>query len=247
MFSRHRKAKVMVKQVPLSKGAYALVDDEDYALIMQYKWQLGGSGSGYAQSTINRRTVLMHRMITGASDEYVVDHINHNGLDNRRENLRVCTQSENQANRRKGEGNSTSIYKGVYYRKDVDRWMAYINNRKKMHYLGYYESEIDAAAAYNRAAREIYGEFALLNTIDMNVHPIRASRNRRKSSSQYRGVSWRHRDKKWYVRIRVEGKRYHIGTYPDEMQAALAYNRKAIELLGDKAILNIIEQEAVAA
>lgn len=105
----------------------------------------------------------MHRVIMEVSDEYKVDHINHDTLDNRRENLRICKQEQNLRNRIK-KGDFSSIYKGVHKcGRRKEKWQATISFSKKHIYLGRYESEIDAACAYDVAAIKHFGEFALLN------------------------------------------------------------------------------------
>jgi hypothetical protein len=95
-------------------------------------------------------------------DKRVVDHINHNTLDNRKANLRICTNQQNHFNMLKKSLSKTSIYKGVHYVKRVKKFMAYISCPKAT-YLGYYAKEIDAAMAYDTAAKKYFGEFAKLN------------------------------------------------------------------------------------
>lgn len=115
----------------------------------------------------------MHRMIMekvhGDISGYYVDHINHNSVDNRRENLRLCTMAENLRNSRKLDRSTSSRYKGVCYMissKRKKRWIAYIEIEKgKRKYLGYFHTETEAALAYNQAASEYFGEFANLNDI----------------------------------------------------------------------------------
>jgi hypothetical protein len=92
----------------------------------------------------------------------VVDHINGNGLDNRRENLRICSQALNCANAKKTKG-KTSRFKGVFWNRQSKKWCAQIGNKKRNHIIGYFNSEARAAQAYNRKAKEFFGEFARLN------------------------------------------------------------------------------------
>ena len=145
--------------VPLNNGSMALVDVADYPLVSHYKW---GSWKGYVRVHYGGKVLLMHRLILGvvnSSDH--VDHINGNPSDNRRCNLRVCTHAENLRNRRK-QKNTSSVYKGVCasYK---GKWRATIRTNGIKQHLGCFGSEIDAARAYDAAARESFGEFAKTN------------------------------------------------------------------------------------
>lgn len=144
------------KAVPLTKGKYAIVDKDDYERVMEYNWYCN---VGYAWGTVNKKTIGMHRFITGLpiSDKRVVDHINHDRLDNRKSNLRICTQGENQANTRKTR-KGTSIYKGVSVSK-----LGYITATFCRKHIGNFKTEEEAAKAYDREIYKKYGDFALLN------------------------------------------------------------------------------------
>lgn len=162
----------MVMSIPLTKGRFALVDDDDYEHLSQFKWCCNNSAKiAYAvrgTKTKGRRiNIKMHRFILGVSDSrIVVDHINHDGLDNRRQNLRLCTQADNMKNTRKRRGTS-STQKGVSFTPATGRWRAYIWVNKKRIHLGYFAFEESASAAYNEAAKEHFGEFAHLNTLEV--------------------------------------------------------------------------------
>lgn len=152
-----------------SKGV-ALVDDADFALLSQYRWYIKhDSRTNYAFGYVRGRRrdgklVKMHRVITDAPDGMDVDHVNGDGLDNRRNNLRICTRSQNIGHSHKTAGCS-SDFKGVSWDKGAGRWRAQGKIAYKCIYLGYYDSEEDAARAYNDFAREHFGEFALLNEV----------------------------------------------------------------------------------
>jgi len=160
-----------MKRIPLSQGKYALVDNEDFKKLSKHKWcaiQWGNTwGAVRNSSKVNgkQRTIYMHREILGLrrGGKIQVDHKNHNGLDNRRSNLRPCTAQQNQWNYTKASGKS-SKYKGVSKHKDGG-WVANITVFKKQYYLGYFKSEIEAAIAYNKMAQKHFGEFAKLNII----------------------------------------------------------------------------------
>ena len=106
---------------------------------------------------------MMHRKIMGAEGEILVDHINHNGLDNRKVNLRFATYSQNNSNTRMRKNPGASKYKGVQWSKQRNKWTAIIRYNKKRKFLGYYTDERKAAKAYNEAAKIYHGQFASPN------------------------------------------------------------------------------------
>ena len=152
-----------MKTIQLTRGYEAIVDDRDYDWLLSYKWQVNEAGNNkYARRTLPRRdgkqySVFMHRMIMAVCPGVMVDHINRNGLDNRRRNLRIVTPSQSGANarpRRKG-------YKGIS--KSYNRWQARIRKDGKAIILGTYDNPEEAARAYDNAAMEIFGEYACTN------------------------------------------------------------------------------------
>lgn len=153
--------------VPLTKGYEAIIDEEDYALVMgaANSWQACmQAGSPYAQARAlkTQKALMMHRIIMNAPNLLVVDHINHNTIDNRKENLRVVTRQQNQCNVMPRAG-TLSRFKGVCLNKRVNRWIAYINAHGKRTYLGYFEREEDAAKAYDAASHSLHGEYGYRN------------------------------------------------------------------------------------
>lgn len=109
--------------------------------------------------------IFMHREIIKVCDGLLVDHINHNSVDNRKANLRPATQTQNNCNRRKFSGPSKSKYKGVYWKQHINKWLAQIGVNRKVIHLGCFKNkkEIDAARAYDEAAKKYHGELASLN------------------------------------------------------------------------------------
>jgi hypothetical protein len=146
----------------LSNGARCLVDESDSQSVQRFNWYQ--DGHGYAHTQSNYKFIKMHRLITGAKPGEEVDHVNGNRLDNRRANLRICSRTENaRAFQKKRIG--TSTYRGVSFCRPTGRWRAQITVNKKSINLGRYFSDADAALAYNTAALEFFGEFAVLNEV----------------------------------------------------------------------------------
>lgn len=134
---------------------YALVDDKDFESLNKYKWFIH---AGYVARKSNYKTISMHREIMQTPKGLLTDHINHNPLDNRRLNLRVCTFSQNNMNRRK-YGEFSSTFKGVYWSRASKRWGVKIENN----HIGYFDKELHAAMAYDLNAIELFTDFADLN------------------------------------------------------------------------------------
>lgn len=161
-----------MKQIPLTQGLVALVNDADYDWLNQWKWHVQNmNGKFYAKRNSLKETgksfsILMARQILGLEygDSRQVDHIQHNTLDNRRKKLRICTQRENLMNQKPQKGRS-SIFKGVSWSRFAKKWAAYIKTKGKKIHLGYWIKEKDAAEAYNKAAKKYFGKFAYLNVL----------------------------------------------------------------------------------
>lgn len=154
--------------IRLTQGRFAIVDEEDFERVNQYRWCAHNHGNtsyairGYKNDN-KSRGVKMHQFILNFPD-MLIDHINRNGLDNRKCNLRTCTHSMNMANRSSNK-DSYSKYKGVCYHKVNRKFVSAINYNGNRIYLGSFSNEIDAAKAYDIKALEFYGEFAKLNLL----------------------------------------------------------------------------------
>jgi hypothetical protein len=154
-------------EIKLTKGKVALVSEQDYHMLTQHKWSYDGR---YARASIYYKDVRMHRLIMQAplaqaaakELEVEVDHINGDKLDNRRENLRLVTKSQNQHN--KPSCNSRK-YKGVSREKSRRKWKAQIHFNNKDLFLGHFDTDHEAARAYNAAARIHFGDHARFNII----------------------------------------------------------------------------------
>jgi hypothetical protein len=172
-----------VERIPLGNGLFAAVDGDDYGEVSKYRWHAIVRGRKiYAIGKKNGRMVCMHRMLMRPRRGYIVDHKDGNGLNNCRDNLRVCTHRQNRANRRPYGGASRFI--GVYRHRD--KWSAGIGYRGKFLHLGVFDDEVQAAKARDRKAWELHGEFAYLNFPEDYAHKRRrkaaASRGTRPAS-----------------------------------------------------------------
>ena len=160
-------------QLPLSRGYFTIIDPID-ADLGEFKWSFLSTGYAYKIiAKINQKTVcyLLHRVILErvierplVKGEYV-DHINRDKLDNRRSNLRIATATQNSINKGRENG-STSEHKGVCWDNTKKRWLAQIGKQNKNYYIGVFKDEKQAAKAYDKRAKELFGEFAYLNFPD---------------------------------------------------------------------------------
>lgn len=163
-----------MKQIELTRGMSTMVDDEDFEWLNQYNWFAHKRRTKmYAARTVwleeggekKSKTISMHREIMHVSNlNVIIDHKDLDSLNNQKSNLRICTISQNNANIQSRQG-SSSKFLGVYYSKPDRRWKAGVRKNRVAYNLGYFDSEIDAAKAYNVKAVELHGEFANLNAI----------------------------------------------------------------------------------
>ncbi len=153
-----------MKLISLSQGLFAQVDDDDFEMLSVYKWYAHKNYKTYyaermiVQSKTEKKSIFLHTEIMGKKG---VDHIDLNGLNNQRRNLRFVTMSQN-ANNRGPRINTSSQYKGVSWKTANNKWQARIGNNPR-YYLGLFDSETEAAKAYDAKAKELFGEFANLN------------------------------------------------------------------------------------
>jgi len=158
------------RRIPLTQGKFAIVDPEDYPHLAKYKWFLAKSPStSYAArwhrptNSKRRKKIWMHRQVITVPPGMVCDHTNRNGLDNRKANLRPATVSQNLANRQKRKAKTRSKYKGLEWDNIQRKWKARIQLNGRRIYLGSFTNEINAAKAYDHAAKKYHREFAALN------------------------------------------------------------------------------------
>jgi hypothetical protein len=171
---RYRKMRYgyAFRRIPLTRGQYAIVDPERYEELAKHKWHTSWNERGiYAVrmvkakkgGRVRQKCLRMHRVIMGAGEGEIVDHINHYGLDNRIENLRVATMRQNNWNARKRRCNCSSKYKGVHWLKRKKKWRARITFNGRLILIGDFDDERAAAKAYDAKARELFGDYASLN------------------------------------------------------------------------------------
>jgi hypothetical protein len=153
-----------VKEIKLTRGKVALVDDDDYERISKHKWCYDGHKYAIRSERKGGKkiNIFMHCEILGHPDGMETDHINCNKLDDRKSNLRICTNSQQRQNCPIRKDN-TSGFKGVSFNKDVRKWEAYINCNRVRTRLGFHDSPEEAAYAYDNMARKLFGEFARPN------------------------------------------------------------------------------------
>lgn len=161
-----------MKQLPLTRGYVALVDDADYETLNKYKWTAAANSRQkrfYALRKVVKngksKTVWMHRFICDAPKGLMVDHVNGNSLDNRRCNLRQCNGSQNMINQGLIVTNKSG-FKGVSWNKKKRKWTAAISWKNKQIHIGVFGEKENAARAYNEVAKRLFGEFARLNNIN---------------------------------------------------------------------------------
>lgn len=157
-----------MKEIHLTKNQISFVDDADYASVKSKNWGAHKyPNSWYASSRINGKTTGLHSFLLKPPAGFVVDHIDGNGLNNQRSNLRIATPSENMRNQRR-HADSASKYKGVWKVKDCNRWAVRLWDGTKRHYVGLFKDEIEAAKTYDFIANQVFGAFAHLNFPTLN-------------------------------------------------------------------------------
>lgn len=238
-----------MKTIALTREKFALVDDDDFEWLNGWKWMaLKGKHTYYAvradysKGRRNAILVYMHCLILGIVKTGIRgDHIDRNGLNNQRNNLRKATSSQNNCNR-PAIPLSSSKYKGVSWHKATGKWMAAICINEEQKHLGLYNSEIEAAIVYNKEAIKLHGEFALLNEIkneDLEYYEKPENKTQIKKTSKYKYVYWDNREERWVAYTYVNNKKKYIGYFVNEIDAALAYNN-FVRAMNLSAKLNVI-------
>ncbi len=197
-----------MKIILLSKGETSLVDDEDFAYLSKHKWYLS---NGYA---INEDRVKMHRMILKPLPDQLVDHRDHNKLNNQKYNIRIVNKEQNVHNQHKRR-NTNNTYKGVQFKKKLGLYNSRCRINHEDHDLGFYKSEIAAAYAYNKKAKEL-SEYALLNELNYSIDELEEMLSNDRSSpcaerrSGIKGIYWNKNKKVWESYLRINGRHTYI-------------------------------------
>lgn len=223
----------MKKYIQLKHGT-AIIDEQDFDRINQYKWHsvdMDKSGRYYATCSIKSKTVYMHRMVMGAQSGETIDHIDGNGLNNSRDNLRFVVPSQNNMNQ-KVRNDNTSGHKGISWCPDREKYQVYINIDRKRKSLGRYKTLEEAIYVRDQAVKAHYGEFARENSSlpqNAEIEPQRAvprtlRRTGSNNSSGKTGVT-KHGDR-WMATITIDGKVKRIGIF-EELENAVSAREKA--------------------
>ena len=242
--------------------AFIIVDVDSFPLIKNHRWSINAkrkpNGKGfytsYARTAIWNRvkkkndTVGIHQILMNPPKGMEVDHKNHNGLDNRRQNLRIATKQQNMFNLPKT--NLTTGFRGVT--KKGSLFTARVSSEKERLYLGVFNTAEEAALAYDIKAKELQGEFAILNFPNKfdEIYPDRRPTypekrpTIRSGKTGYYGVSERVRRKtgKFEVSIKKDSSRIFIGSFNTAKDAALAYDFEARKLNDDSILLNFPDE-----
>lgn len=150
-----------MKKIPLTQGLFAIVEDSDFESVDRFKWCAHRQArQTYAYRSVGQKTIFLHQFLMSGIPR--VDHRDGNGLNNQRSNLRPATVSNNACNRGRPK-NNTSGFKGVYWNKLAGKWHVKIQLDRKRKHIGYFDDPVEGAKAYDRAARELHGEFARPN------------------------------------------------------------------------------------
>lgn len=212
-------------------GRFAKVSPHHYEMLIQYAWYVKGKpGNDYAARSVRRNGKQvyqrMHRDVLDAPSGMDVDHINGDRFDNRAENLRVATRSQNRANVRVRAQSKYSPYMGVILDKGCGKFKAHIGYNKKRVNLGVYESAEYAARVRDGAAIALYREFAVLQVPHLDPVPY-IPRPTKVKTSKYEGVHFHKASRQWVALCSQLGKDYHIGLFDSEIDAAMARDQFA--------------------
>lgn len=239
--------------IPLTRGYAAVVDEADHAAVARFTWSARPDRHGrvYAQRAVVNAvgihtTEQLHRYLTGAGPDQVVDHRNGDTLDNRRANLRVCSRAENGRNGN-GRAGRAGRFKGTMPGRGRGKWIAAVTVGGRSRYLGTFATDELAAAAYDAVARAAFGPFARLNFPRPGEQRAALYCGRPFADAAYRTARHRTRSgfrgvlrvgRRWAARLCVGPRQVHVGTFDAAKAAARAYDAAAVARFGAAAVVN---------
>lgn len=214
----------------LNSGLVIEIDEENLEKVNKYTWfetEEGYIRANFKSDDGKRFGVLLHRYLTNAPEDMVVDHKDRNPLNNKIENLRICTNAQNSRNRSIHTDKESSKFKGVYFNKKKKVWESAIGFEGSQIYLGSFDSEENAAVIYNRKAIELFGEFALLNPIEDDGSEVLSRTETKIRNGIFLGVS--KKGKRFSAKVKFNKKDFHLGTFDTPEEAALERDKFVLE------------------
>jgi len=232
-----------MKKIRIIDHAETLVSDEDLDRLSRYKWHLahGYVVRGVRIAGKGTRSRAMHHEVLPQKPGFVTDHIDRDTLNNQRENLRYATHCQNSRNAFKSKSN-TSGYKGVSWLDRDKRWTVWIHIDGQNRYLGSFQDKHEAAYAYNKRAKEAFGEFAWLNPIPHTFVPSAGMTAvpRKDGHLAFRGIKTFNKGKTWHAVTIWGNMKLDVGPFDTPEEAAYIYDQVALQVHGDKARLNLL-------
>ena len=152
--------------IPLTHGRFALIDDEDYKKASKWRWRVIQNRYVEGRRLTNQKeNIRLHRLILDAPKDMDVDHIDYDGFNNQKSNLRLCTTAQNIQRQRPQTRSKTSRHRGVFWDKSRNRWTAKVRKCGKDILIGRFKTEIEAVKIWNEKAKELFGEYAYINIL----------------------------------------------------------------------------------